>query len=116
MYRPDAGPDVIATCPIAIDELKDYQRHPDTFFGIYRKQGRVLDNPIELFDFFYDSYKDTPRERLLELIKSASDFDHFKDSSQKDLAEAVCERWTYNAMQHDSSQRSQNGPKGTRIN
>ena len=103
VYRPDTGGDIIATSPLTMDELKDYQRHPDTFFGVYRKQGRTIDNPIELFDFFYESYKDTPRERLLELIKDASDFDQFKQLSHKDLAEAVCERWAYNAMQDDLS-------------
>jgi hypothetical protein len=98
VYRPDTGCDIIAKCPLTTVELEDYQRHPDTFFGVYRKQGRIIENPIELFDFFYESYKDTPRERLLELIKDASDFDQFKDLSQIDLAEAVCERWVYNAM------------------
>jgi hypothetical protein len=57
------------------------------------------DDPVDLFYFFYETYKETPKERLLEFIKDAPDFDDFKDLSQKDLSEAVCERWVYNAIQ-----------------
>jgi SEC-C motif len=104
VYRLDTRVDIIATSPLTMDEFHDYQRHPDTFFGVFRKQGRTSENPIDLFDFFYESYKDTPKERLLELIKDAPDFEQFEHLAQKDLAEAVCERWVYNAMQDTAKQ------------
>jgi hypothetical protein len=94
IYNLDSGGQIIAKCPLTTDELEDYRRHPDTFFGVYKKQSGTIDNPIELFDFLYESYKDTPKERLLELIKDAPDLEQFKPLSQKDLAEAVCERWS----------------------
>jgi len=57
------------------------------------------DDTVDLFYFFYETYKETPKERLLEFMKNASDFNDFKDLSPKDLLEAVCERWVYNAIQ-----------------
>jgi SEC-C motif len=106
IYGLDSGAQIIATCPITIGELEDYRRHPDTFFGVYKKQGRKIDDPVELFDFFYDSYKETPKERLLEFIKDAPDLEHFQKLSQKDLAEAVCERWVYNIIQQRENRRT----------
>lgn len=99
IYKLDNGKRIIATAPLTPEELEDYHRHPNTFFGVYKKVPGRSDNPIDLFDFFYETYKETPKERLLEFIKDAPDFDDFKHLSQKDLAEAVCERWVYNAIQ-----------------
>ncbi len=105
VYNLDRGEQIIVSCPLTPEELQDYRRHPDTFFGVYKKQGHKIDNPIELFDFFYESYKDTPKERLLEFIKDAPDLEEFKHLSQKDLAEAVCERWTYNVINKDPGKK-----------
>lgn len=99
IYKLNNGKRIIATSPLTPDELEDYHRHPDTFFGVYKKVSGRSDNPVDLFYFFYETYKATPKERLLEFIKDAPDFDDFKDLSQKDLAEAVCERWVYNVIQ-----------------
>lgn len=104
VYRTAVGANIIATSPITTAELQDYQRHPDTFFGVYREKGRKVDNAIDIFDFFYATYKHTPRERLLEFIKDAPELDHFKKLPDNELAEAVCERWTYNAMKDHVSQ------------
>jgi hypothetical protein len=98
IYKLDNGKRIIATSPLTPEELEDYQRHPDTFFGVYKRVPGRSENPIDLFDFFYETYKDTPRERLLEFIKDAPDFEYFKGLPPKDLAEAVCERWVYNVI------------------
>jgi hypothetical protein len=45
-----------------------------------------------------ESYKETPKERLLELSKSAPDFESLEELDQTDLALALCERWTASAM------------------
>jgi hypothetical protein len=105
VYKLDDGRRVIATSPLTRDELEDYQRHSETFFGVYKQVPRSND-PIDLFYFLYETYKETPRERLLEFVKDAADFDSFKDLSQKDLAEAVCERWVYNAISDSRAQQS----------
>lgn len=40
VYQLEDGRNIIATCPLSKDELAAYQRHPDTFFGVYREQCR----------------------------------------------------------------------------
>jgi hypothetical protein len=54
---------------------------------------------IELCDFFYKSYKSTPRERLLEFLASAPDFEQLKTLSQEDLAINFVERCAANILQ-----------------
>jgi hypothetical protein len=98
IYHLDNGQSIIATCPLTPEELKDYRQFPDTFFGVYRKKGGKVDNEIEMFDFLYETYKVTPKERLLEFMKDAPDLKELEQLSQKDLAEVVCERWAYNAI------------------
>ena len=46
-----------------------------------------------------DNYEQTPKERLLELCKSAPDFESLKELNQTDLALELCERWTASAME-----------------
>lgn len=98
IYKLEDGKRVIITCPLTAEELEDYQRYPDTFFGVYKKVPKRTDDPVDLFYFFHNVYKDSPRECLLEFIKDAPDYQDFEKLSQHDLAEAICERWVYSAM------------------
>jgi SEC-C motif len=107
IYRLENGTRAWYTCPLTPEELEDYERHPDTFFGVYKKVSRKTENPIDLFDFFYDSYKDTPKERLLEFMKDAPDLEELRKLSQKDLAEVACERWVYTIV-NDANRTSVN--------
>ena len=109
IYRLDNGQSVIATSPLAPAELEDYQQYPDTFFGVYRKIGGKVENAIEMFDLLYDTYKETPKERLLEFMKDAPDFKELEQCLQKDLAEVACERWAYNAMYNDRAKTEPSG-------
>jgi hypothetical protein len=84
--------------PITDEELSAYRRHPDTFFGVYRKQGRKIDNFLELFDGFYDCYRHTDRSKLLEFLKDQPDYDVLQGESQEELAITCCERWVYSEM------------------
>ena len=54
-------------------ELDDYKQFPDTFFGTHLQQGRQTKTPLELFDFMHESYKGTPKEKLLEWMVNAAD-------------------------------------------
>jgi len=42
-------------------ELDDYKRFPDTFFGVHLRRAET---PLKLFDFFYESYKNTPEGKI----------------------------------------------------
>jgi hypothetical protein len=97
-YKLMDGGSIIATCPLTDEEFSAYKRYPDTFLGVYRKQGKKVESPLELFDFFFESYRNTPKERLLEFMKEYPDFENLKNESQKELAITYCERAVYSAM------------------
>ena len=55
----------------------------------------------EIYDWFYRSYGETSRERLLDLMKNAVGIQRLKQLSQQDLAEVYCEGLAYSAMGPD---------------
>lgn len=91
----------MVTCPLSDAELAAWKRHPDTFFGEVRQKQRRADNWLELAKFFYKTYKHTPREKLLEWMKGATDYEKLTTLSQEELAIAYCERtaWAANKDQ-----------------
>jgi hypothetical protein len=74
------------------DELAAYRSHPDTFFGVHRPQGRKAETPLQFFDFLYETYQKSPKEKLLEFLKNHSDFQTLQHKSQEELAIIYCER------------------------
>jgi hypothetical protein len=97
-YQLATGEHVTATCPISDAELAAYRRYPETFFGEVRQPSRRWNTLVELCDFFYETYKDTSREKALEWLAGAPDCERLKTLSQKDLAIALCERWALNTF------------------
>jgi hypothetical protein len=97
-YELQTGKHVMATCPISEAELAAYKKYPDTFFGEVRHAPSQVRTLVELCDFFYDVYKDTSREKILEWLAGAPDFENLKTLSQKDLAILLCERWAWGAF------------------
>jgi hypothetical protein len=98
VYKTVDGKRIICTNPITDEELIAYRRQPDTFFGVHLKQGKKTDNPLDLFDFFYESYKETSRERLLEFLKDSPDFERLKSLDREELLVTYCERVVYSAV------------------
>ena len=98
IYRLKDGKQVICTNPLADDELHAYKRHPDTFFGVPLSQAKQANNPLELYDFFYESHRNSPKEKLLEFLKNRKDFDRLKDLSHEELLITCCETWVYSAL------------------
>jgi len=105
-YRLATGEHITATCPISDTELAAYSKYPDTFFGEVRQAPRSSKTLVELCDFFYDTYKDTPRKTLLEWLADAPDFEHLKMLSQKDLAIIICERWAIHGFNEAHRKRA----------
>jgi hypothetical protein len=105
-YETSTGEHLIVTVPISDAELAAYRKHPDTFFGEVRHVGARAETFLDLCDFFYASYKNTPRERLLEFLKNAPDFAQLKELSQKELAITCCERWAQSAF-NDATKEQQ---------
>jgi hypothetical protein len=46
---------------------------------------------LDLYDFFYGVYKNTSKEKLLELLKDHHDLDKFKEMTQQELSKTYCE-------------------------
>jgi hypothetical protein len=94
LQDPAANKSWIGTFDMTPDELADYARHPDTYFGVYQRQTRRVETAMEMFDFFVDGYRDTPKERLIELLPNYADQDGLHAMSQKELVELLAERYT----------------------
>jgi len=98
IYRLKDGRSIIAACPLTKDELAANRKYPDTFFGVYKEQVRKTETPLDLFDFFFDTYKQTTKEKLLDFMKNHNDIDRLKELEQEELAVTYCERCVYAAM------------------
>lgn len=94
-YFLDSGKSIFATCPLTNEELAAYNRHPDTFFGTLMPQGKHVKDPIELFDFFYETYSKSSKEKLLELMKNRPNIEKLKGEDQSELALIYCEGLVY---------------------
>ncbi|MGZ5928992.1 MAG: hypothetical protein ACXWLX_07220, partial [Rhizomicrobium sp.] len=95
IYRTADGIFVHYSNTLTDDEVSAYKLHPETFFGVVKKNGtRSADGPVEFFDFLFESYQRTSKEKLLEFLASAPDYETLKEMSQRDLAIAYCERIT----------------------
>lgn len=92
------GKRIIVTCPITEKELQVYRQYPDTFFGVHKKQFQIAKDPLDLFDFFYNSYKHTPKEKLLEFLKGHPRWEELKNETQEELAITYCESLVYSDM------------------
>ena len=102
----------IATLPLTADEIADYERHPDTYFGINDvKTGRKAETPMEIFDFFVEVYRNTPKARLIEMLANGGMSEDLQAMSQIDLAELLAERYATYAI----SQGAGNQPKRRKV-
>jgi hypothetical protein len=105
-YQLATGVTVLARCPISDAELAAYRAYPDTFFGELRQPTRHAKTLVDWCDFFYETYKDTPRDKLLEWMAGASDIERLQTLSQEELAIIICERWALNAFQTGNVKRA----------
>jgi len=92
VFALETGVSVIATVPLTEAELQAYRRFPDTFFGTLIEPMRKANSPVDLYDFFLEAYRETSKERLLELMASAPDLEYLRSLSQKELASIYSER------------------------
>jgi hypothetical protein len=94
IYCTRAGAYFGATNTLTDDEIEAYKLHPKTFFGVVdenaaRGQARTV---VELFDFLFETYQHTSKEKLLELLASMPDHGQLAKQSQRELAITYCER------------------------
>lgn len=92
IYRLASGEQIIGQEPMNDAELTAFRKHPDTYFGVVKKGARGgIQDPLEFYDYCFDIYKQTPKERLIELL-GVRGLQKFEGLSQSELAELHCER------------------------
>jgi hypothetical protein len=94
----DNGTAGLYNWPLSDAEMAAWRKHPDTFFGEVGQRSTKADGPLELYDFFFNSYRETSRDRLLEFLASASDFAALQALDQRALASVYAERCVYGVL------------------
>ncbi|MDE3022421.1 MAG: SEC-C domain-containing protein [Pseudomonadota bacterium] len=97
---PKTNKNWIGTFGMTSEELADYARYPETYFGVYQKQSKGIRTIMDMYDFFADAYENTPKDKLIALLQNYPDQDKLRHLSQKELVEIVAERYTYGVMSH----------------
>lgn len=92
IFQTDCGKSAIYTAELSNAEIAAYKRHPETFFGKIAPVGSKCETAMELFEFFYESLKDTPREKMLDWFSTSLDLTELKNLSTPELAFAYTER------------------------
>ncbi|MBS0537087.1 MAG: hypothetical protein JSR72_23775 [Proteobacteria bacterium] len=96
IYRCADGRQIICTNEITNAELAAYKRSPETFFGVVKKVSPEIKDPIDAFDFFWNSYSTTSKEKLVEFTRQWPDATVLQALDQKRLAQIYCARMAEN--------------------
>ena len=107
-HDPVTGKRFIVRFDLTPEELADYEKHPETFFGVHDTSSHHSKTPVDMFDFFFGVYKDTPKEKLLEFLAGSPDHAELVNLPQKDLAEILCERYVMHAVAQGAFQSQAN--------
>jgi len=92
VFRSKDGNRFVNTMPLTDTELEAYRQHPSTFFGtIDRNAGRKqVVTAMEHFDFLWESYQTTSRDKLLDWMQAAPNIDELRTLDQIELATRYC--------------------------
>ncbi|MFC1611117.1 hypothetical protein ACFL6C_09170 [Myxococcota bacterium] len=91
VFKLDDGTNMICALEVDQSEMEIYRRYPETYFGVLRHVGGKLQTPLEAFEFFYETYKNSTREFLLKGLKDHPDQNVIKEMPREDLAKLYCE-------------------------
>jgi hypothetical protein len=67
-------------------DIAAYIASPETYFGVVKPIHKPITRVLDAFDFVYESCKNTPRERLLELMSTWPDPAARENMQQEELA------------------------------
>lgn len=85
--------------PVTDEQMEDYRRHPNVFFGEVNRNGAGTNNPLEFFEWMLGVYTEYPKSNMLRELSSHPDIEAFKTLSQPELAEALAEIRTVQTVQ-----------------
>ena len=91
-YKLQNGQQVVCTSPLTDEELAAYKRSPDTFFGVVKKVREEIQEPLDCYDFFWETYSRSTREKLIEFIAGWPDYSELAKLDQNELAQRYCAR------------------------
>jgi hypothetical protein len=106
LYKLKDGRRVVATSPLTPDELNDYKRYPDTFFGNIVPTAESPRTFVERCDWLFKTYQHSTREKLLEFMAKATDFEYLQSLPQRDLAIIYCERMAHTIMMDEEKRKA----------
>ena len=89
----------IVTREMSNEELEVYRTHKEGFFGIVSPPSENMDDPYELFEWFMERYKNTPREKLLEMCQGRPDLAELEKLDDTEIRLALCEGWTASVVE-----------------
>lgn len=92
VFLTDNERQIIARAPLSDEEVKAYEGSPETFLGVVRGVGRNVDDPVDLYRFFLDSYAESTKEKLLEFMNSHPDIHRLQGLERGQLAKLYSER------------------------
>jgi SEC-C motif len=96
IYRSESG-QFTCTTPMTESEAAAYAESSDTFFGVI-KRAESLQTPLELYDFFFESYGKSTREQLLQFMATRPDLAAIENLPREELAEIYCEGLVYGVL------------------
>jgi hypothetical protein len=85
----------IVQIPLTDEELQAHAQHPATFFGVIDRNAGRSTSPktgLDWFNFLWESYSRSSREKLIEFMGHAPDIERLKEMTQEDLATEYCTR------------------------
>jgi hypothetical protein len=86
-FQLEDGRPILCSVPLSETELALYRGSPDTFFGVVKQLPKGLKHPLDVFDFCFNSYSQSSREKLLEFMSTWPNIATLRDLPQRDLAE-----------------------------
>lgn len=100
-FHLEDGRSILTKKPITGEQLDAYKESPETFFGVHQHVGKNLKEPIELYEWMLETYRKTPKEKLLEFMAGRPDISELRELSQIDLAKIYCEGCALSASTKD---------------
>jgi SEC-C motif len=94
------GEGMILTEPMTDEEIEDYKRYGEAYFGGTEMGNHEAKNIFELYEFFVKSYSKTPKGRLIELANAHPNIVQLKNLEHFDLLLEVCEFWVAPYAEH----------------
>jgi hypothetical protein len=91
IYKTQTGQKLVVAVPLTEKEIFAFRKYPDTFFGVPRKTGAKAESPIDVFDFLYETYSKSTKEKLLEFLQGHPEIEKYAQLPQEELAIIYCE-------------------------